>query len=299
MSPIYEPYTAALSASICEKYRRVQHAGVEKTVGHACMTKKYIIIKPNCRELANHLWNYISIYAYGLETGAPVYNPSFFEWHRYFNLSGGKLRIPKIFLSLYGSYLVRMRASCVLLTISEVTYLPPTRPLVVRKSPCDTTYFIGWLFRNPLGLEKYRSEIVSAFAPKKHILKKIEDALAPFRGKKLIGIHLRQQPYKGFEDGSFLVPPARVRAIVDEYLREQKLTIEDVELITVSDEYDVTNLFLLSRCSVVIGTNSTFSNLAAWFGNIPHIVTTNDPVNWEYYRDKATYFENKYATFAQ
>lgn len=250
--------------------------------------KKLIIVKPNCRELANHLWNYISIYAYGLEIGAQVLNPSFCASF-----------ISKIFLSLYGSFLVRMRATCTLLTISEVMYLPPTRPLATQKNQCDTTYFIGWLFRNPVGLERYRSEIISAFQPKESVLKKIEKNLAPFQEKKLIGIHLRQHPYKGFEDGSFLVSSTRVRSIVDEYLRENKLATEDVELITVSDKYDMTNLFLLSRCSVVIGTNSTFSNLAAWFGNIPHIVATNEPIDWEYYRDKAIYFENKYATFAE
>lgn len=250
--------------------------------------KKYVILKPNCRELANHMWNYISIYAYGIETGARVYNPSF-----------SASFIVKIFLSLYGSFLVRMRSACTLLTISEVMYLPPTKPLVASKNQCDTTYFIGWLFRNPLGLEKYRDEIVSAFQPKESVLKKIEKTLSPLKEKRLIGVHLRQQSYPGFEDGSFLVSPARVRRIVDEYLREKKLNAEEVALVTVSDKYDMTNLFLLSKCSVIIGTNSTFSNLAAWFGNVPHIVTTNEPIDWEYYRNRQAYFENKYATFAQ
>lgn len=263
------------------------------------MTKKFIIVKPNCRELANQLWNYLSIYAYGIETDTPVCNLSFFEWHQYFNLSEKKSRVPNMFLSLYGSYIVRLRAECTLLTISEVTYLPPTRPLHAHAPQCDTTYFIGWLFRNPRGLERHRNELISAFQPKKNILKKIEAVLAPLRGKRLIGVHLRQQPYPGFEDGSFLVSPARVRRIVDEYLSERRLDAKEIAFITVSDKYDVMNLFLLSKCSVVIGTNSTFSNLAAWFGNIPHIVATNEPTDWEYYRNKTTYFENKYATFAQ
>lgn len=278
--------------------------------------KKLVIVKPNCRELANHLRNYISIYAYGIETGVPVSNPSFSAWHKYFNLSEKKWYVPKIFLSLYGSCLVRARASCTRLTISEVAYLPPTKSTTSRTDVCDTTYFIGWLFRNPRGIERYRNEIISAFTPKENILKKIEKVFAPLRGKQLVGVHLRQQPYKGFEDGSFLVSPARVRAIVDEYLHKKKLSYKDVALVVVSDkgvdssafsgfsahisrEDEVTNLFLLSKCSVVIGTNSTFSNLAAWFGNIPHIVTTIEPIDWEYYRDKTTYFENKYATFAQ
>ena len=290
--------------------------------------KKIVILKPNCHELTNHLWNYVSIYAYGIETGARVQNPSFFEWYRYFNLVKEEPFATKMVshfpalkglwrgvLALCASYLIRARQSCVMLTLSFMTYLPPTRKLTAHSNVCDTTYFIGWLFRNPLGLERYRDMLITAFMPKENILNTIEATLAPFSGKRLIGIHLRQKPYKGFEDENFIVPPARVRTIVDEYLREKKLSMKDVALVIVSDEdvhpsvfegfttyrsrdNAVNDLFVLSKCSVVIGTNSTFSNLAAWFGNIPHIVESNGPMDWEYYRDATTYFDNKYATFA-
>lgn len=290
--------------------------------------KTYVIVKPNCRELANHLWNYLSICAYGIETGACVYNPSFFEWHRYFNLSARERFMTKLFsafprlafawrtaCALHGSYLIRARVPCVRLTLGITLYLPPTRPLA-GGDVCETTYFIGWHFRNPAGLERHRDALIAAFTPKKHVLKKIEEAIAPFQGKCLIGVHLRQQPYKGFPDGDFLVHPSRVRRIVDEYLRENALNAENVALVIVSDRdvdpaafgdvatlvrygNDVATLFLLSTCSVVIGSNSTFSNLAAWFGNVPHIVATNEPMDWEYYRNRQAYFENKYATFAQ
>lgn len=291
--------------------------------------KKLVIIKPNCKELANHLWNYLSIYAYGIETGARVYNPSFFAWHRYFNLSkkeslatklisslpslGG---IWKMICSLYGSALIGACAHCVRLTLGITLHLPPTKPLVAQGKACDTTYFIGWHFRNVVGLERHQEALISAFMPKENILKEIRNTLAPLQGKRLIGIHLRQEPYKGFEDENFLISPSRMRRILDEYLQENKLSAENVALVIVSDKpvaetafgdfsthlrygNDVTSLFLLSKCSVVIGTNSTFSNLAAWFGNVPHIVESNNPIDWAYYRDATAYFENKYATFAQ
>ena len=275
--------------------------------------KKIIITKPGCQELANHLWNYLSIYAYGLETGAQVVNPSFSKWYRYFNLKKDILeRLWSTFDGLYGSYVVRAHKKCALLAVNEVVYLSPT----TNKNACDTLYFIGWFFRNPLGLKKYRDEIISAFQPKEHILKKIERILSPFVGKRLIGVQIRQQSYPGFPDGNFLVPIPRVRHIVDEYLHAEKLHARDVALIIVSDkdvstdvfeelnvhishEDEVTNLFLLSKCSVIIGSNSTFSNLSAWFGNTPHLVTTNEPIDWEYYTGKTTYFENKHTTFSQ
>lgn len=290
---------------------------------------RYLIIKPNCRELANHLWNYLSIYAYGLEAHSRVENPSFIDWHRHFNLKTQESFLTRVIAPLpflhalwkticilYGSYLIRARARCVLLTLGITLYLPPTKVLTTPENNCKTNYFIGWHFRNPIGLERYRDALIAAFMPNEGVLKEIEGVLVPFREKRLIGVHLRQQPYKGFEDGDFLVSPPRVRRIVDEYLREQKLDAENVALIIVSDKNidpvafanftthmrrgnDVAGLFLLSKCSVVIGTNSTFANLAAWFGNVPHIVTTNEPVDWRYYKKPTAYFENKYATFAQ
>lgn len=290
---------------------------------------KYLVIKPNCRELANHLWNYVSIYAYGLETGARVQNPSFIEWHRHFTLVHTescltRLVAPfpllhgawKALCSLSGSYLVRFRAQCVRLTLGITMYLPPTRALLAPHNDCKAVYFVGWHFRNPVGLEKYRDALVTAFTPTYSVLKEIEERTLPFKGKKLIGVHLRQQPYQGFEDKDFLVSPARTRGIIDEYLREKHLVAHDIALVVVSDKEvdptafhrlttyircgnDVTSLFLLARCSVVIGTNSTFSNLAGWFGNVPHLVTTNGPIDWTYYANKENYFENKYATFAQ
>lgn len=291
--------------------------------------KKLVIIKPNCRELANHLWNYLSIYAYGIETGARVSNPSFFKWHRYFTLSKKDSFVTKVFsalpalgglwkmlCALYGSYLIRAHARCVRLTLGITLHLPPTKPISTQENACDTTYFIGWHFRNAVGLQQHRNALISAFTPKENVLKEISRTLAPLQGKQLVGIHLRQQPYKGFEDENFLVSPLHMRSILDEYLRENTLTTGSVALVIVSDNAiddaafrgftncirygnDVTSLFLLSKCSVVLGTNSPFSNLAAWFGNVPHIVESNNPIDWAYYKNATTYFENKYATFAQ
>ncbi len=264
--------------------------------------KRIVITKPGCRELANHLWNYISVYAYALETGARVVNPSFSKWHRYFSLGNSFLeRFWSLFDTLYGSYVVRAHKECTLLAVNEIVHLPP-------KKACDMTYCIGWFFRNPRGLERYRKEIVSAFTPKASVVKKIEVVLSPYAGTTLLGIRLREEPFR--------VSPKRVRTVIDEYLREKGLDAKNVALIVVSDTPvdptaftgftthistadEVTNLFLLSRCSVVIGTNSTFSNLSAWFGDAPHLVTTNEPIDWEYYRHKTAYFENKYATFAE
>lgn len=268
--------------------------------------RKLVIVEHRGKELANRLWNDMSMYAYGRETGARVVNMTFLEHVRFW----------RALHALYARVVdIMTRRTCSIWTTGAPKLLPPTAPLPEKYKECDTLYFFGWLFRNPLGLARHREAIISAFAPSKRVQKKIDDIMAPMRNAHLrIGIHIKQKPFKGFENGEFLVSPQRVRAIVDEQVREKALNAKEVALIVVSDreipsaifegytaihstENEKTNLFLLSKCDVIIGFNSTFSNLSAWFGNVPHIVTTEEPIDWEYYRNKTDYFENKYATF--
>lgn len=255
--------------------------------------KKLIIVKPGCRDFGNELINHMSIYAYSLEVGAQVVNRSPFLYSWPF----------RVLHALYARCIGRVHGRCSLRAWRAPIFLPPTKPLQ-KSETCDTLYFFGWVFRNPKGLVKYRNELVKSFAP------------APIiQHKNRIGIHLRLAPFSGFPGGDFLVPPTRVREILDEYVHEKKLDPKEIELFIISDlplaekifagyTYTMalgntkTTLFALATSSVVIGTNTTFSNTAAWFGNVPHIVTTEEPIDWVYYRDKVEYFDNRYATFA-
>ncbi len=246
--------------------------------------KTFYIIEYRAQKMANRLLASLSIHAAALEVGARMRDLSFLE------------RTPFAWLI---DRLTRQGGG--IWALGAPKFLPPTKPLGERYTNLGSVYFFGWMFRNPIGMDRHRVELLRRFGPKPRIQKKLTTLLAPLQGKKLIGIHLKLEPFKGFEDGEFLVSRQRVQEIVDEYLRESGLQPHDTCLVEVSDigeqKDDILGLHLLSRCSVVIGDNSTFSNLAAWFGNIPHIVTTNVPIDWPYYRGKTGYFENKYATF--
>jgi len=232
--------------------------------------KKLVIVKPGCKEFGNELLNRMSIYAYGLEVGARVI------YHSGYGYSG----LWRVLHAVYARYIGRRHAKCALLAWRAPIFLPPTKPPPVAER-CDTLYFFGWVFRNPLGLLKYRKEIIETFTP--HIISSLPV------GRTCIGVHLRQKPFAGFPSGDFLISVERVRTVVDEYVREKNLHAKNIALLIVSDlpihenifaEYEhrivcgniETNLFLLARCSAIIGTNTTFSNVAAWFGNVPHIV---------------------------
>jgi hypothetical protein len=302
-----------------------------------------IILKSGGGELANHLWNYVSIYAYALSVGAPVTNPSFFEYHRYFTLwkkeglmsrffsiwFQGKIRRRahpinafwrKVY-TLYASLLGAVHTASVYSsenTSSSVTYLPPTATPATPLSR-DAVYFEGWLFRNPDGLTQYREALVEAFAPNEVIREKVDTilhTLSDNASTHVIGIHLRQGDYRVFKNGVYLISPARMREIVDEYIQEKSLSPEVVSLFIASDgpvdaevfsgyktyistENAVTDMFVLSHTHILIGSNSSFGHFASWYGNIPHIVAETGVMDWNYYRNQTAYFKNTYCTLAR
>lgn len=304
--------------------------------------KKIIIFKYGDGELANQLWNYISVYAYGLENNIPVYNPSFYEYHSSFKLLKKEFWFTKILAKFFTNYAGRKQNSWKkvwrniykLYTLyieiikkdqiissdnlsNIVTLLPPSKDNqnLKNKESLDEIYFNGWLFRNPLGLQKYRKQILLDFSPKYDIIKKVESIRSSLLTKyeKIIGVHFRQGDYLTFKGGRYLISEKRVLEIINEYVTKNNLDIsKTVFLITsdgpinpntfknlniyISKENAVTDLFLLSATDTIIGSDSSFGHFSSWYGNIPHIVMNSNPIDWDYYSRHKEYFENKYCT---
>jgi len=305
-------------------------------------TFKIVILKHGGGELANQLWNYISIMAFGLEQNIPVCNPSFFEYHSFFRFLSKESFVTKIRAVFFRqtrrrshiiNKIARFKYSIISKIISKIhkqcvfssenvenrsVFLPPTFSLPDKFKRCGNIYFTGWLFRNPIGLKKFRNELISAFRPNNHIEKKIQNIIGPFRKKyeKIIGIHIRQADYKIFKDGKYLIPQDRIREIINEYVRENIIdTNKTLFLITsdgpiddslfknlniyISGENSVVDLFLLSKTDVILGSDSSFGALASWFGDIPHIIFKKESIDWKYYSNKTSFFENKFSTLIQ
>lgn len=202
---------------------------------------------------------------------------------------------------------------------SRTTYLPPTenspKELVALETGRKTIYLTGWYWRNPSGLIKYRNEILAQFAPRESIRKSVEDFLVPLRAKyeHIIGVHIRQGDYATWQGGKYLLSHARIRETLDEYLARFGFSPDTTCFVIASDgkievkyfqdlhivitgKSLVEDLFILSKADAVIGSNSSFGDMAAYLGNIPHIIVTDDVMEWEYYQNKTQFFENKYCT---
>lgn len=307
--------------------------------------KKAIILKHGGGELANQLWNHVSIYAYCLEKNLECENHSFFEYAHLFDIPPIKNKIihslffspfhnyvgrrssfrTRFFRTLYKAYVffvyVRNQGSIIssINTTNTPFYLPPSHLskeylLDIEKNN-DTIYFDGWLFRNPDGIQKYRNKIIGYFTPKEFVRAKVQSVITPLRKRftHIVGVHIRHGDYTTFKNGRYFLETSRVFEILKEYLKESGKQAEETIFVVASDG-DITiddfpglntisvhgnaveDLFTLGATDIIIGSDSSYGNLAAYFGNIPHIVMTKEPIDWAYYHSKATYFPTKYCT---
>ena len=304
--------------------------------------KKIVILQTSGNELANQLWNYASIYAYTLERGYKLENPSFFEYGNYFLIPPPNLFFKTLFFAPFTNYTGRKDAfrrkiwrklyfwyARTILwflgrhsitykdTDNKPYYLAPTKESEGRLSELEkrekNIYFDSWLFRNPTGLEKYRKEIGQYFRPRDDIDSFVASQTKDLRTRyqTIVGIHIRQGDYEVWRGGAYLIEQKRARKIIEEYLAVFEKNKEKTCFIITSDgpidteefaglnvvvskNNAVADLFLLASTDVIIGSNSTFGAFASYYGNIPFIVMQKEKIDWEYYKGKDSFFENKY-----
>ncbi len=305
--------------------------------------RKVVILRATGGELSNQLWNYTSVYAYTLEKKLRLENPSFFEYGNYFTMSAPNLFLKLFFFLPFTNYTKRKNSFMRRLwrkayayyakiittgyeesilssdnSENEPFYLPPTsenKNLSSLEKSVDTLYLDGWLFRNPIGIQKYRKEIRDYIKPRPDIENEVADTIKKLRSEftHIVGVHIRQGDYATWRNGVYFIPQTRVRKILDEYLKTTNNNVAetcfavtsdgpvDASLfgglnISISKGNAVHDLFLLSSTDVILGSNSTFGAFASYYGNIPLIVMQKEQMDWGYYSDKKSYFENKYCT---
>lgn len=227
------------------------------------MKHEIIILDHNRGQLANQLWNYMSIYAYCLERGYRLRNPSFGDYRHFFQFNKeepfidavffNRFKKRKLFVAIrpyhrYSSFIKKMRSHAVIESggpSDTIIHLPPsTETPAISKCIHDleqqtTTrlYFCGGRFRNPIGIEKYRKEICSYFRPTKNVEASIKEKLNASRlqYEHIIGVHIRQTDFKTDNKGHY-VPPHVFVSAMSAYVGLKKYALEKTLFIICSDE---------------------------------------------------------------
>lgn len=206
--------------------------------------------------------------------------------------------------------------------ISNIVYLPPTLNhdkkfdnFEINKE--KNLFLKGWLFRNPEGIKKYHSKIIQYFKPNKQIEKEVNDFIDDLKKeyKNIIGVHMRQGDYKKkFANGKYYFNELEINKILQDYINFFNIDINNTLFLFCSDEKvdlsmfskiktiqspftnPLSDVFLLSKTDIIIGSDSTFGPFAAYYGDIPIIIFQKEKIDWEYYKNKKNYFENNKCT---
>jgi hypothetical protein len=270
--------------------------------------KKIIILENNNGRLANQLWQYAHIYAYCLENKYSLENRAFFRYKHYFETPKPKglsrifffnkickLRVTRIFYILIYSKVIKFLNRKKVIDATNTTFtLPPSKQTDFEKeilekietSKHKEIYFCGWKFRTQDGIRKYHNEITDLLRPKSVYLEKITNIIKPLRNKnkKIIGVHIRHGDYKIWKNGKYYFSFKEVREILDSYIKTQENPEEIVFIICSDDEIDteifeglnyikglgteIEDLYTLAETDAILGSHSTYSKWAAYYGNI-------------------------------
>lgn len=195
-----------------------------------------------------------------------------------------------------------------------LTLLPPSRNDDITKTN-DDVYIYGWHFRNPIGIIKYQKEISEFFKPKENIVHKINSQINDIRSKfkYVIGVHIRLgDVVNEFMDNDRIAySEVEVLPILNAFLVEFNYDPKDAVFMICSDgkiskeKFNKLNIFitnnnhiedmwLLSKTDTIIGADSSFAIMASLLGNKPFIVFKRGGIDWQYYKDKSGFFENKF-----
>ncbi|MBI5122858.1 hypothetical protein HZA75_03285, partial [Candidatus Roizmanbacteria bacterium] len=219
------------------------------------MKKTVVILQHNGGRLANQLWLFVSVYAYCLEKGYKIDNPSFYEYAFFFDIKSRSFFINLFFYKLYGflkyfsprslrlhffnlvnkfyqryvDKVEHLHKTDVVYAIDGenpvVHYLPPSKDVDDKINKFDINnnqeeiYLYGWLFRNPVGIKKYRTKIVDYLKPK--TMAKISDFIFSQRAKfkHLVGVHIRQGDFREFFGGKFYLSSKEVVSVLCQYMK--------------------------------------------------------------------------------
>lgn len=286
---------------------------------------KKIIVLASSGRLANQLWHFAAVYAYCLEKGFECENYAFFRYWYYFNITiSNKLtkwffgnfyhwhkniKFSKIMYLLYAAIIKFIFRRRVIKDKGQVFLLPPTPNLIddqkkilqtVDLSNNRTFYFCGWLFRNPDGLKKYRTQILEYFKPKERWYGPAQEFIRNLKNKykHAVGVHIRQGDYKTWQGGQCYFTCQEVRKILDDFLSNQTVYTKDntVFILCSDGEIDkesfiglnavnglgteIADLYTLAAMDLIIGSGSTYGPWAAYYGNVPFVQFSRSKIDW-------------------
>jgi hypothetical protein len=160
--------------------------------------------------------------------------------------------------------------------------------------PAKIVFVRGWWLRAPGLVQKHGDKIRAYFRPAEPCETAVSMAIEPLRRSAdvVVGVHIRHGDYRGWQGGKYFFPASRYAAWMQELAAQ--FPNRTVAFFVCSDEprqagefpgltvgfgagSAVGDIYALARCDYILGTKSTFTQWASFYGEKPLLqVCDND-----------------------
>jgi len=259
-----------------------------------------IVITGRYGSLGNRLWTYANVLAFALDRRIGIVNPAFRVFADAFEEKILAFCGESPFARHYASrlsqlggwdllYKLNLRLRCfpiIELGESSCLNLDDDDPAGARFRDYSMVFLSGLYFLAAKSLISRAQEIRSIFLPRTEIMSRVHKRILEARqiSDLLVGIHMRQGDYRTFCNG-LMFYTSQEYVDVMRGLRDQR-TDHRVTFMVCSDEKQAPDLFTglhvafgpgdpvgdmyaLAHCDYIVGPNSTFSQWASFWGNVP------------------------------
>jgi hypothetical protein len=184
-------------------------------------------------------------------------------------------------LPLFGRRVVTLRERP-----GQLVILLETPEVQAQIEEASVVFMYGWVFRAPGAVQKHGEELRAYFQPVEAYDRISAQAVASLRrdAEVVVGVHIRQGDYRQWRKGRCFFSMARYAAWMQE-LGEQ-FPGKKVSFLVCSDEprrpeefpglsvgfgpgFPMGDLYALAKCDYIMGTLSSFSQWASFYGNRP------------------------------
>jgi hypothetical protein len=152
--------------------------------------------------------------------------------------------------------------------------------------PAKIIFVYGWWLRAPSLVKKHGDKIRAYFRPIEKFEKASRDAIEPLHREAdiVIGVHIRHGDYRGWQGGKYFFPTSRYVAWMHELAAQfpgrkvsffvcsdEPRSADEFPGLTVmlGTDSPVSDVYALARCDYILGTKSTFSQWASFYGEKP------------------------------
>lgn len=262
-----------------------------------------VIISNKPGQLANSLFLFSSFIANAMEHKYTLVNPTFKEYHKYFNSTLYNefndypiytkwfhlYYLIKIFTYFFGKIgsVLHFNSGNVIYTVDRDIDINSSDFLsLFQKKKLVLIY--GWRFRDIENVKKHKQYILNFFSPVEKHQRKIDSLIRECRQDVdiLVGVHIRRGDFRTYEQGRYYyndeIYSDKMRQIEDYFTQHGKKVAfivcsnEEIDLenfngfkIHSGPGHELEDLYSLAQCDYIIGPNSTYSMWASFYGEVP------------------------------